>query len=57
MGSLGGGEILLILVILMFLFGGKKLPELASGLGKAIKNFRDASNGEEKKQIPPQEPR
>jgi len=42
MGRLGGGEILLILLIMLFLFGGKKLPDLASGMGKALRNFRKA---------------
>jgi len=47
MGRIGGGEILLILLILMFLFGGSKLPELASGLGKAMRNFRKAASESE----------
>ena len=41
---------------LMFLFGEKKLPELASGLGKAIKNFRDASNEKKKTDFPSRTP-
>ncbi len=45
LGGLGGPELLLILVIVFFLFGGKKIPELARGLGKGIKEFKDASNG------------
>ena len=39
-GMPGGWEILLILVVLLLLFGGKKLPELARGLGKSINEFR-----------------
>lgn len=39
---LGAGEIILILLILLLLFGGKKLPQLAEGMGKALRNFRKA---------------
>ncbi|HQO86218.1 MAG TPA: twin-arginine translocase TatA/TatE family subunit [Bacteroidia bacterium] len=46
--SLGGSEILLIVLVLLLFFGGKKLPELAKGLGKGIKEFKDASSGVEK---------
>lgn len=50
MFGLGGGELALILVALLFLFGGKKIPELARGLGKGIKEFKDASKGESKEE-------
>ena len=40
--------ILLIVLVLLLFFGGKKLPELAKGLGKGIKEFKDASSGVEK---------
>lgn len=43
--NMGGGEIMLILAVVLLLFGGKKLPELARGLGKGIKDFKDASEG------------
>ncbi|WP_342333218.1 twin-arginine translocase TatA/TatE family subunit [Pedobacter sp. FW305-3-2-15-E-R2A2] len=43
--NMGGGEILLILAVVLLLFGGKKLPELARGLGKGIRDFKDASEG------------
>ena len=43
-GGLGFQEILIILIILLLFFGGKKLPELAKGLGKGIKEFRNAAN-------------
>jgi sec-independent protein translocase protein TatA len=39
-------EILVILVIILLLFGGKKIPELMRGLGKGMKEFKDASKGE-----------
>ncbi len=40
MFGLGIQELLIILVIVLFLFGGKKLPEIASGLGKAVREFK-----------------
>ena len=43
--NMGGGEIMLIMVAVLLLFGGKKLPELARGLGKGIREFKDASEG------------
>jgi sec-independent protein translocase protein TatA len=48
--GLGGQEVTLIIVALLLFFGGKKLPELARGLGKGIKEFKDASKGDEKKE-------
>ncbi len=42
--SFGATEIIIVLVIVLVLFGGKKLPELARGLGKGIKEFKKASN-------------
>src|SRR5512142_2758333 len=41
--NLGGGEIILILALVLILFGAKKLPELAKGLGSGIKEFRKAT--------------
>lgn len=43
--DIGGGEIILILIVALILFGGDKLPELARGLGKGIRDFKDASEG------------
>ncbi|GAA3973544.1 hypothetical protein GCM10022246_27410 [Pedobacter ginsengiterrae] len=43
--NMGGSEIVLILGVVLLLFGGKKLPELARGLGKGIREFKDASDG------------
>jgi sec-independent protein translocase protein TatA len=40
--SMGTWQIIVILLVVLLLFGGKKIPELASGLGKGIKNFKDA---------------
>lgn len=41
--NLGGGEIVLILALVLILFGAKKLPELAKGLGNGIKEFKKAT--------------
>ncbi len=43
--NMGSGEIMLILAVVLLLFGGKKLPELARGLGKGLRDFKDASEG------------
>ncbi len=43
--NMGGSEIILILGVVLLLFGGKKLPELARGLGKGIREFKEASDG------------
>ncbi len=42
--GMGGGEIVLILAVVLLLFGAKKLPELAKGLGQGIREFKKASN-------------
>ena len=41
--AIGMPQIILILVIVLLLFGGKKIPELMKGLGKGVKEFKDAS--------------
>ncbi|MBO7343307.1 MAG: twin-arginine translocase TatA/TatE family subunit [Alistipes sp.] len=43
-GGIGTSEILLIVFALLLLFGGKKLPELMRGLGRGIRDFKDAVN-------------
>lgn len=43
MFSVGPNQILLILLIVLLIFGAKKLPEIGGGLGRAIRNFRKAS--------------
>lgn len=45
--GLGGTELVVILVVVLLLFGGKKIPELMKGLGRGIKDFKDASKGVE----------
>jgi sec-independent protein translocase protein TatA len=42
-GNMGVGEWVVILLVVILLFGGKKIPELARGLGKGIREFKDAS--------------
>ncbi len=41
-GNLGAGEIILILLVVLILFGAKKIPDLAQGLGKGLKEFKKA---------------
>ena len=47
MGKFGLTEILVILAVVLLLFGGKKIPELMKGLGTGIKEFKDASKGDQ----------
>ena len=42
-GGLGGWEVFLIMLVVLLLFGAKKIPELARGLGKGIREFKDAT--------------
>lgn len=51
--SIGPMELLVILLVALLLFGGKKIPELAKGLGEGIRNFKHALNKDE--QPPPEE--
>jgi len=44
LGWLGTPEIILIVVALLLLFGGKKIPELMKGLGKGVRNFKEGMN-------------
>lgn len=44
LGNLGTGEIILIALAILLLFGGKKIPELMRGIGKGVKNFKDGMN-------------
>ena len=44
-GNLGTGEIIIIAIIVVLLFGGKKIPELMKGIGKGVKNFKDGVKG------------
>lgn len=44
--GLGTTELIVILVVVLLLFGGRKIPEFMKGLGKGIKEFKDASKGQ-----------
>lgn len=44
LGIIGGQEIILILIVVLILFGGKKIPELMRGLGKGVKEYKKAVN-------------
>jgi sec-independent protein translocase protein TatA len=46
MGKFGATEIVIILVIVLLLFGGRKIPELMRGLGRGVKEFKDGVKGE-----------
>ncbi|MGL4853510.1 MAG: Sec-independent protein translocase subunit TatA/TatB [Phocaeicola sp.] len=41
LGNIGAGEILVIALVVLLFFGGKKIPELMKGLGKGVKSFKD----------------
>ena len=43
-GNLGAGEIIVIALVVLLLFGGKKIPELMKGLGKGVRSFREGMN-------------
>ena len=47
LGVIGGSEIIVILLLVLVLFGGKKIPELMKGLGKGVKEYKKAMNGVE----------
>ena len=49
LGILGGQEILIIAILILLMFGGKKIPELMRGLGKGMKEFKDAKEGADDK--------
>ena len=47
-GNLGAGEIIVIELIVLLLFGGKKIPELMKGIGKGVRSFKEGMNNIEK---------
>ena len=49
---LGTWEIILIVLVILLIFGGKKIPELMRGLGKGVKSFKDGVNGKEDEVVP-----
>ncbi len=52
-GGIGVTELVIILVIVIVIFGAKRLPELGSGVGKAIKNFKKATSGQDEIDVTP----
>ena len=44
-GSLGAPEIIIIALVVLLLFGGKKIPELMRGIGKGVRSFKEGING------------
>ena len=44
---IGTWEIILIVLVILLIFGGKKIPELMRGLGKGVKSFKDGLNGKD----------
>ena len=48
LGNLGAGEIIIIALIVLLLFGGKKIPEVMKGLGKGVRSFKEGVNNIEK---------
>jgi sec-independent protein translocase protein TatA len=52
-GVLGGTEIMVVVIVALVLFGARKIPEFAKGLGQAVKEFKKASNDQEPPPTPP----
>ena len=48
LGNLGATEIIIIALVILLLFGGKKIPELMKGLGKGVRSFKEGMNEVEK---------
>jgi sec-independent protein translocase protein TatA len=57
MGNLGATEILLILLVVVLLFGGRKIPELMKGIGQGMKEFKKASRLDDKDEKMSAEPK
>ena len=55
LGAIGTQEIILIVLVVLLLFGGKKIPELMKGLGKGIKEFNNGKDGVDEEPANPKE--
>lgn len=47
LGNLGATEVILIVLLILLLFGGKKIPELMRGIGKGVRSFREGVDGKD----------
>lgn len=54
-GIIGAPEIIVILLVVLLLFGGRKIPELMRGLGRGVREFRDASQGRDEEKTDKQD--
>ena len=50
LGGIGWGEIVVIALVVLLFFGGKKIPEMMRGIGKGVKSFKDGMNGIEEEE-------
>ena len=50
LGIIGPPQIIIILIVILLLFGGRKIPELMRGLGKGVKEFKDATKAEDEEE-------
>ena len=48
LGGIGSGEVIIIALVVLLLFGGRKIPELMRGIGKGVRNFKEGMNEIEK---------
>jgi sec-independent protein translocase protein TatA len=56
MGGFGFGELLLIVLVLLFFFGAKRIPEIAKGIGGGIRSFKGEMKGEQPRPVEPDPP-
>ena len=54
LGNLGWGELLIIALVVLLVFGGKKIPELMKGLGKGVRSVKEGMNTPDKEENEPQ---
>lgn len=54
LGNLGWGELLIIALVVLLIFGGKKIPELMKGLGKGVRSFKEGMQSPDKEEKEPE---